>query len=1147
MAGTSYTRQSTLTDGDTITALLFNAEYNQLVTAFSYSATGTTGHQHDGGAGEGGNIEIIGDQDFLNKLVVDGTNNRFGVFVEVGGSAVEQIRIQDGAIVPVTTNDIDLGTASLEFKDGFFDGTIHVDTLDVDANATVAGTLGVTGVLTATSLDISGDVDVDGTLETDALSIASVVVTSTAAELNLLDGVTSTTAELNILDGVTSTFTELNLLDGVTSTTAELNILDGVTADSAEINLLDGVTSTTAELNILDGVTSTAAEINALDGITAVVGELNALDLGATAVGTAVASKAVILDANKDYTGIRNLTATGTVDATTVEFDNLSGTGAVSVTNILDEDDLVSDSATALATQQSIKAYVDAQVDTTDTLAEILAIGNTSGGTNVELTTTDKVQFRDAAIYINSSADGQLDIVADTEIQIVATTVDINGAVDVSGEIIAASLDISGDIDVDGTTNLDVVDIDGAVDMASTALVTGVLTTTAATVFNGGFASNANSSFSSSLTHAANAALATFNNTATGEPVAIYLGAIADNGGAGNKGAIYFDAGADGSVANNSLSFNADHQSNITPDMTITPSGVSIAGTLGVTGVLTGASLDISGDIDVDGVTNLDVVDIDGALTQDGGAVFNESGADVDFRVESNTNTHALFVQGSVGNIGIGTASPAAYAHIVPTDAELNDQFVGLRVSRSVSLKSAQYGTINQSGGALTLTSTVTTGSASGSVRLLSSDDGSSTKTLANFANNNDLSLYEDTGTTAKFFWDASAESLALSGTGGLAVTGDYSSTTSGTSNLRLGVNAGNSIIAGGNYNTVVGDEAGTAITTGDANTTVGYDAGKSITTGIYNTFLGTWSGDAHTVGYNNVAIGNNAFGSDVSSRACVAVGSSALRDMNNTDTDAYNTAVGFAAGAAITTGTHNTAIGGLALDANTTASNNTAVGYGALTANSTGASNVAIGYSSGAAVTTGNVNSCLGYQAGSSITSGGGNICLGRDSGLSGSPGGAITSASNILSLGDENIATANIQVDWTVASDARDKTDFTTLDLGLDFVNALTPYTYKWDKRSKYGDKSSEGYDLNAQVPDGTHKEDWLDIGFKAQDIEALEIAAGYTKDNSTNLVSSHTSDGKQMGLQYSKFVPILVKAVQEQQALITNLTERLEALEA
>ena len=51
------------------------------------------------------------------------------------------------------------------------------------------------------------------------LKVGGVAVTSTAAELNLLDGVTSTTAELNILDGVTSTAAELNLLDGVTATT----------------------------------------------------------------------------------------------------------------------------------------------------------------------------------------------------------------------------------------------------------------------------------------------------------------------------------------------------------------------------------------------------------------------------------------------------------------------------------------------------------------------------------------------------------------------------------------------------------------------------------------------------------------------------------------------------------------------------------------------------------------------------------------------------------------------------------------------------------------------------------------------------------------------------------------------------------------
>ena len=133
----SYTRQSTFVDGDTITAALFNNEYNQLENAFTYSSSSatTTGHRHDGTAGHGGNVHTIGDLDFLNKIVVDSTNNRWGFFVEVSSSAVEQIRIQDGAVVPVTDNDIDLGTSSLEFKDLFIDGTAHVDTLDVDANA----------------------------------------------------------------------------------------------------------------------------------------------------------------------------------------------------------------------------------------------------------------------------------------------------------------------------------------------------------------------------------------------------------------------------------------------------------------------------------------------------------------------------------------------------------------------------------------------------------------------------------------------------------------------------------------------------------------------------------------------------------------------------------------------------------------------------------------------------------------------------------------------------------------------------------------------------------------------------------------------------------------------------------------------------
>ena len=154
--------------------------------------------------------------------------------------------------------------------------TTHYVTFVADDNSTsTAETVFTDGGITynpATNLLSIGAADVT------TLKVGGVAVTSTAAELNLLDGVTSTTAELNILDGVTATAAEINLLDGVTATTAELNILDGVTATAAELNILDGVTSTAAELNLLDGVTSTTAELNILDGVTATTAELNYVD-----------------------------------------------------------------------------------------------------------------------------------------------------------------------------------------------------------------------------------------------------------------------------------------------------------------------------------------------------------------------------------------------------------------------------------------------------------------------------------------------------------------------------------------------------------------------------------------------------------------------------------------------------------------------------------------------------------------------------------------------------------------------------------------------------------------------------------------------------------------------------------------------------
>jgi hypothetical protein len=170
-----------------------------------------------------------------------------------------------------------------------------------------------------------------------ALKIGGSTVTSSVAELNILDGVTATTAELNIMDGVTATNAEINLLDGVTATTAELNKLDGFTGDvddlnyakdlratgvtASEFDKLDGLTATTAELNILDGVTATAAEINTLDGVTATTAELNLLD--------GVTSTTAELNKVDGYTGsateLNYAKALYDTGVTSTEYDYLDG------------------------------------------------------------------------------------------------------------------------------------------------------------------------------------------------------------------------------------------------------------------------------------------------------------------------------------------------------------------------------------------------------------------------------------------------------------------------------------------------------------------------------------------------------------------------------------------------------------------------------------------------------------------------------------------------------------------------------------------------------------------------------------------------------------------------------------------------------
>ena len=118
MAGYTRTNAADITAGATVRAAPINAELNSLVSSFNNSS----GHAHDGSTAEGPVIGLIGDPGVatpLNKVVVDNTNNRVGVFVDAAGqgSSVEQLRFQDGVVAPVTNNDVDLGTSGAQFKD----------------------------------------------------------------------------------------------------------------------------------------------------------------------------------------------------------------------------------------------------------------------------------------------------------------------------------------------------------------------------------------------------------------------------------------------------------------------------------------------------------------------------------------------------------------------------------------------------------------------------------------------------------------------------------------------------------------------------------------------------------------------------------------------------------------------------------------------------------------------------------------------------------------------------------------------------------------------------------------------------------------------------------------------------------------------
>ena len=380
------------------------------------------------------------------------------------------------AFVPDASDGAALGTSSLEFSDLFLaDGAVINFGDDQDINITHVAD---TGLTTNADFTVGDDLFISG-------GLIDLKNTGTASQIKFYCESSNAHAQTLIAaphsEGATNTLTlpgtggdarlvstaSTATLTNKTLTSPKINEDVAVTSTATEINLLDGVTATTAELNILDGVTSTAAELNALDGITAVVGELNALDLGSTAVGTAIASKAVILDSNKDYTGIRNLTITGELDAATLDIS-----GDVDVDGTLEADAITVNGATLAETVTDLVggmvssntetgitvtfqdadntldfALGAAQTTITSLLATDIKIGE-DDQTKIDFETADEIHFYAANVEQVYLGDNIFGPQSDSDVDLGSSSVRWKDAyidsITVTGEVTMATLDIGG-------------------------------------------------------------------------------------------------------------------------------------------------------------------------------------------------------------------------------------------------------------------------------------------------------------------------------------------------------------------------------------------------------------------------------------------------------------------------------------------------------------------------------------------------------------------------------------------------------------------------------------------------------------------------------------------------------------------------------
>lgn len=299
--------------------------------------------------------------------------------------------------------------------------------------------------------------------------------------------------------------------------------------------------------------------------------------------------------------------------------------------------------------------------------------------------------------------------------------------------------------------------------------------------------------------------------------------------------------------------------------------------------------------------------------------------------------------------------------------------------------------------------------------------------------------------------------------------------------------------------------------------------------------------------GSNSVAIGQRALFNNTGS-GNVAVGGYAMY----LTTGANNVAIGFGSMESNTSGNGNTTAGFQAMFDNSAGYNNCAYGLEAMFGNTYGNFNTAMGYLALASTTGSQYNTAVGYQAGYSYDLGYNNTILGANC------GGSSAGQYNIIAIGQGVVCTGNSTAlignsatrsiggyaGWSNFSDGRYKQDIKENVKGLDFILKLRPITYRLNVTGLSAHlKENNGEEWNAQMKTAmADKEKQVLTGFVAQEVEKAASDAGF---EFSGVDKPQTSDGL-YALRYAEFVVPLVKAIQEQQAMIQTLQARVDTLQ-